>query len=265
MLYVAEPSPDLSGRIGTAWSFESREGRDRVFHEFFPGGGADLIFRFSESGCRLVLLGPATEKAAIQIDQGSHYIGLRFKAGQAPAVSGLSCEESNNNCIDLDKFQGESIDSLADRLLSLPDAPLRLRILENLARPARPMLRDPRCRRAVNAIETYEGRLSVNDLAYGMGINIRSLERMFREHLGITPKRLIRLVRFSSAAERLRTSGGRLNLAGLATSFGYTDQSHMIRDFRNLIGRAPGEIGPGFTGRLADAPRRIRVVHRVRS
>ncbi len=94
-----------------------------------------------------------------------------------------------------------------------------------------------------------------------VGLHVRSLERLFVDQLGIAPKRLARLVRLRHVLGGLH-SGGHRNLAELALACGYSDQPHLIRDFRALMGRRPGEAGAFRSRRVACAE--TRVVHRYR-
>ena len=42
------------------------------------------------------------------------------------------------------------------------------------------------------------------------------------------------------AKPSLPTTGGRVNWAGLAADLGYSDQSHLVTEFRSLTGLTPG-------------------------
>ena len=68
----------------------------------------------------------------------------------------------------------------------------------------------------------------------------RQMERLFREHVGATPKWVIQRYRLIEGAERLAT--GVEDFAGLALDLGYADQAHFIRDFKKIVGRAPGRF-----------------------
>jgi len=129
-------------------------------------------------------------------------------------------------------------------------------------RGAPPLVRDPRCRQAAAVIDASAGQITVEALAAGLGLTVRSLERLLLAELGIGPKRLARLSRLQHLLARLR-SGGFANLAELAAAGGYTDQPHMIRDFKALTGRLPGAAGAGDMQRIKGAPR-TRTVHRCR-
>ena len=56
--------------------------------------------------------------------------------------------------------------------------------------------------------------------------------------VGLTPKQFGRTVRFQELLKSARESGHPPD-AGFAVEFGYYDQSHMIRDFRQFTGRSP--------------------------
>jgi AraC-like DNA-binding protein len=65
---------------------------------------------------------------------------------------------------------------------------------------------------------------------------VRSLQRLFRKYVGVSPKWVIRRYRLHEAAERLKGSRPP-PLAELATSLGYADQAHFAREFKQVTGR----------------------------
>jgi transcriptional regulator GlxA family with amidase domain len=111
-------------------------------------------------------------------------------------------------------------------------------------------------------VEAHGGRLRVDALAAGLGLSARSLERLFLEQLGLTPKRLVRLVRLRRVLARLE-AGSFGTLAELALTCGYSDQPHLTRDFKQLTGRLPGEK-EAFRGRRIAGGPGAAVVHRYR-
>lgn len=263
MVFFGKPAPDLERQIDMCW-FAVSEGRSgKAFYESLPDGNVDLLFRFSSSGCRAFLIGPAREKATVEIDEACDYFQIVFRPGQAPCLADVHPADLADSYVELPKILGESVDSLGERLISLPDFASRQQLVEELMRRERPLVRDERCRQATALVEVCAGRLQVNELASELGIHIRSLERLFLDHLGMTPKLLTRLVRLKHLLAHLNNRTFH-NLADLAYVCGYTDQSHMIRDFKKLTGRVPGETGSYCITRL-DGPPRTRIVHRCSS
>ncbi|WP_017600484.1 helix-turn-helix domain-containing protein, partial [Nocardiopsis lucentensis] len=81
--------------------------------------------------------------------------------------------------------------------------------------------------------------VSVSALAGREGIGVRLLQRRFADHVGLPPKTVIRRYRLYEAAERAR-SGERPDWGALAAELGYSDQSHLTREFTSVIGTPPG-------------------------
>ncbi len=80
----------------------------------------------------------------------------------------------------------------------------------------------------------------VEDLAAGFGYSARSLQRLFSDYFGVSPKWVLRRYRLQEAADRL-SEGRARSLEALALELGYFDQAHFNRDFKSLVGRTPAE------------------------
>lgn len=95
--------------------------------------------------------------------------------------------------------------------------------------------------RIVTALLTDRDVRRVDDVTTRFGLSARSLQRLFRSYVGVTPKWVLSRYRLHEAAERLAdpSSGG---LSQVATDLGYFDQSHFIRDFTRAVGVTPGQF-----------------------
>jgi AraC-like DNA-binding protein len=259
---LALPSPGLSSQIDLSWAAPGSVGVGTTLHEFFPDAGVHLIFRHSPRGCRAVLIGPATERASVEREAGAEYHAIRFRAGQAPRLADVRSSELTNGFVELTHLGGLPIESVAEQLRLLPDLASRQRALTELMRGvAPPLVADARCRRATLLIEAHGGQLRVEALAAELGLNVRGLERLFLEHFGMTPKRMSRLVRLRHVLGALH-SGAFGNLAELAQACGYSDQPHLIRDFKALTDRLPSDKDAFVHRRLSGEE--TRVIHRYR-
>jgi AraC-like DNA-binding protein len=260
MSTITLPARDLAERVDFCWSIRQGQNDRARFREFLPDSGVHLVFRFSPSSSSASLVGPATERATVELDEGSEYFGVRFRTAQAPRLTDVRAAELTNGYARLSSLGGRSVDSVADQLRSLPDVAARQHLIEELVRRAPPpLVEDGRCRAAALHVERTAGRVDVQELARELGLHVRALERTFRSELGIAPKRLIRLVRLRHLLGALR-AGRFQTLADLAHASGYADQSHMIKDFRQLTGRGPGERDAFQTRPLATGD--TRIVHR---
>ena len=73
-------------------------------------------------------------------------------------------------------------------------------------------------------------------------IHPRSVQRHFLEAMGLTAKRLDQIRRACRAIELL-AQGKRA--VDVALELGYSDQSHMTRALKAIMGRTPGEVSRG--------------------
>jgi AraC-like DNA-binding protein len=83
-----------------------------------------------------------------------------------------------------------------------------------------------------------EPTLSVRDLTRQLGWSERRLQRTFSSEVGIAPKTLARITRVQRAI-RLGELRPAWTWARIAASSGFTDQAHLIREFRALAGVTP--------------------------
>jgi methylphosphotriester-DNA--protein-cysteine methyltransferase len=94
---------------------------------------------------------------------------------------------------------------------------------------------------AAAILERHAGRISVAGLAAELGCGRQYLHREVSRHLGLAPQTLARLVRFRSALTAVRAGRHPTGWAGLAADYGYYDQSHLYREFRELAGVTLGQ------------------------
>jgi AraC-like DNA-binding protein len=83
------------------------------------------------------------------------------------------------------------------------------------------------------------GRIRVEALAAEIGWSRKRLWSRFRSHIGLTPHRAAKLVRFHHAAHRLAAGQ---SPARAATESGYYDQSHLHRDVQAFTGVTPATV-----------------------
>jgi len=82
------------------------------------------------------------------------------------------------------------------------------------------------------------GRTTVEKLAAHVGWSRRHLASRFKVEVGLSPKALIRVVRFEHACELLLSAEPR-SLAEVAADAGYYDQPHLAREWSDLAGCSP--------------------------
>ncbi|MGN6753689.1 MAG: helix-turn-helix domain-containing protein [Intrasporangium sp.] len=87
-------------------------------------------------------------------------------------------------------------------------------------------------------VEGDSSVLRVEDLATGLGVSTRTVQRLARRYVGLPPGAMIRRRRLQEAAERIRAEPA-VDLAAIAADLGYADQAHLTNDFRSVLGHTP--------------------------
>ncbi len=88
------------------------------------------------------------------------------------------------------------------------------------------------------AMREAAGTLPVHQVAAAAHATVRTLERKFKQSSGHSVKDVSGLIRFEQVRNQLWHYPD-TNLAGLAQELGYTDQSHLSREFKRYSGTTP--------------------------
>jgi len=238
-----KPAKEFGGLIEKFWSAPRSEASEPRTFEIMPDGNFDLVFAMNEFRCRLLFLGPYTKDTYVPLFNAYEYFCVRFRPGLMPRIADLKPAELIDNMIDLPKILGIHVDSLGERLHLSPDLDAKQALIEDLFRKVGPeaIVRENLSSRCAELVESCRGRIQVHELAGLVGTSIRTLERIFLAEVGLSPKQFIRLVRFQTAIGKVRNRNYR-SLAELACDCGYADQSHFIKEFKQLTGRSPSRV-----------------------
>src|SRR5206468_7287203 len=129
-----------------------------------------------------------------------------------------------------------------ERLCTAATAAERFAMLEDALRSRLPGLRT-----AHPAVPYALGQLArpgvtVGEVAEGVQLSRRRLIEIFTADVGMTPKRLSRVLRFQRASALARRTDAP-DWGQLARDCGYYDQSHLIHDVSEFTGTLPRQLG----------------------
>lgn len=114
----------------------------------------------------------------------------------------------------------------------------------------------PRLLTIVSAMLTDRSLISVDQVTSAFDIPARTLQRLFRRYVGVSPKWVLRRFRLHDAVNIL-DQGTPVDLSTLAGDLGWFDQAHFTRDFTDAVGVSPRAYRP--THRTATRTSRIAV------
>lgn len=244
MIIEHKPSREFNGLIEKIWMAPRTRGDGQWTYEILPDGNFDLLFMLSDAGCRLLYTGPFTELCRVRLLDRVEYICIRFRPGIMPRVADVSASDLVNSWAELPTVLGTGIDNIGERLFAAKNFKAKAQLLEHFFHTAdiRATLPKESFLRIARIINESRGTIRVDDLACHVRTTRRSLERLFLDQAGLQPKTFIRMIRFQHILSRLSQPDTYRNLADLACDYGYTDQSHFIRDFKTLAKRLPSSL-----------------------
>lgn len=233
------PCAELAGVLDHHWIVEwDLRGEAPHVQRTLPYPCVNLVFDRRRTGVFGVVSGAFETTLA----EAGCVIGVRFRPGAfraffgkpvrlltdkvLPASTLLGCSDAEAEAIVLGAGDDAAMVSAAESLL--------LRVLP----PPDPQVE--RIHAILQMLQQDIGLTQVRDLACRVGLSERTLQQIFADYVGVTPKWVIRRYRLHEAASKLAGSEP-VDLAELAQALGYFDQAHFTRDFRKLVGKAPAE------------------------
>jgi len=219
----------------------------------FADGHASLVMELG-SACRLgeewtfeapvraQVLGALRQVGNGAVSERPDMIGVYLAPGGASALLRLPASEVTDRVVDLGDIWGSPNAPAAHDFVALDDA-ARIDRLESLLL-ARVRCAESRLHSSVDVrglarwVRSHPASMTVTSLAAAAGVSRRHLSRVFREVVGVSPKRYCRLARFQ-AGLRYAGAGEGVRWAQVASELGYADQSHMIAEFRELSSLTP--------------------------
>lgn len=111
-------------------------------------------------------------------------------------------------------------------------------------------VRNATVRRAIGLMrEHVEDPLTVHVISESIGVSPRQLERLFRNHVGVSPSVYARRLRLEHARELLQNTD--MPLVEIAIAVGFGGYSQFQKAYRKYIGRNPAEYRSRVQGRQA--------------
>jgi len=168
-------------------------------------------------------------------------LGAYLQPGAAAALLHTSAIELTDRVVELEYLWGQSARDLAHKLAE-DDEVRRVERFESSLLHQLWRARAPRARFDVSGLARWVRSdptgSTVRRLADAAGVSRRHLTRVFREIVGVGPKRYSRLARFQAGLIYAGAGKG-VAWGRVSADLGYADQSHMIAEFREFSSLTP--------------------------
>ncbi len=202
-----------------------------------PDGCVDLLFDCNSNDPNAYVCGTPLEASKTKFKHGHNYFGVRFRPGVIPGLFKLCPQDLVANRLDLHDLINNA-DSVLERICQAHTFMDRAQIVSDLieqikCRPTSYLTMD-----IITKIIEAKGNIQIQDLADDSGYSARTLQRTFRDDIGLTPKAFSRAIRCQTAIYQINHHKD-LHLSKLASELGFSDQAHFQREFKKLVSVTP--------------------------
>jgi AraC-like DNA-binding protein len=231
------PSAGLAPFVDFYWILRwDLRGQPPHEQTILPHPSVNLAFEASGAG----IYGVDRRLFTRSLSGSGRVFGVRFRAGCFRPFWRAPTSELTNRVVPAVWIFGPEADETHRAIMRADADAVMTEQAEALLCSVRPE-RDPAAEQAAELVARITGDPAlrrVDQLAAASGMSARSLQRLFADYVGVSPKWVMRRARLHEAAER--ADGGELvDWAGIAADLGYADQAHLTRDFTTTIGVPP--------------------------
>ena len=242
-----EPPEELRDTIKCFWYNDRDVGELQSSFEVMPDGYAEIIFHFG-SGCSMshngglqplpspFMMGLLNQPVLFYTQNRFQVIGIRCFPWTVFDLLGL---QSGKDGVRIFDHPIARLQSTLNELIRAGQIAAALSQTKQYFLNARSQVStDSMLFKAGVAMRKANGNMPVTQVAAAAHATVRTLERKFKESSGYTVKDVSALIRFEQVRNRLWQYPDS-NLASLAAELGYTDQSHLSREFKRFSGTTP--------------------------
>ncbi len=166
---------------------------------------------------------------------------IRFYAWSAILFAERDMKGTKNRAFSAEEFFESLKNELQPRLFDVPTLEGRIAIAERaLLKRLHPERINDDLLNAIWFMIENSGRARISDICAYTSVSEKQLQRLFSYHMGISPKSFSSLVRYQLLWQELICSP-QFDILDAVEKYGYTDQSHLLNDFRRRHLMTPRE------------------------
>lgn len=233
-----KPSADLAPFVAVAWTMAWNLADGESFTQrVLPNPSVQIVIREAQAA----VIGIVTGAFSATFTGKEFVFALRFRPCGFQPFAAQPVAAFTNRHVPLARIVPDVSNDRLVHLAAHEATDDLLEVLEQSLRRKLPVVED-RTRedleRFIGQMEKDSAMLTVDDAARAAGVSTRTLQRHFRNYVGVSPKWMLRRYRLKEAAARVE-AGEQHNWAEFAQNLGYFDQSHLIADFKRMLGQPP--------------------------
>ena len=224
---------------------------------FLPDGEVQIIFDLTDypkfiydnetlkeiQSCQNVWFsGFRTEPITIPSGKESEMLIVQFKKGKAFPFLIEPMQNLTNFVVDAELVVSTKILNIRERLIEASTPFEKFQILEKqlLKVCLKKLNENPFVDFAVSQIIAAPNQCSIKTISDKVGYSQKHTIKLFKEHVGVTPKEFLKVIRFQKAIQQIENQIS-VDWSHVAFDCGFYDQSHFIADFKGFSGFTPSE------------------------
>lgn len=208
-----------------------------------PQAVTTLVLRTEASGRRdALVVGPRTRATYASANKPAGCLRLRLAPGTTHSLLGVSAADLTDRVALLADLPGPA-SALADTLAEIPLEDVLPYLESVLPQHFSESGTDRDHRRLLDSAVAALDRdpAPINNLAATLAVSERQLRNLFTAGIGVSPKHYARITRL----RHVLAAAGNTPWSHLASDTGYYDQSHLVADFRSVMGVTPARYFKG--------------------
>jgi AraC-like DNA-binding protein len=245
------PRPDLRPYVRAYWLMRRDQSLLGYHEEYMHAlGNFGLVFNLGDDvrlngqpiTQQVFLDGTNSQSRKMGFTGHIHLLGIQFQIGSTYPFFGIPLAEMVDQISVVEVLGKNRMMPLYDRVQSAASLSQQIAVLEDWLVARLAVGREPNMLvwDSLRVIRSYGGILSIQQLAEWLFISQRQLDRLYQTQVGLSPKHYARLLRVDAARHALK-GVQTASLTDLGLQFGFSDQSHFIREFKSIIGMTPGD------------------------
>lgn len=167
---------------------------------------------------------------------------INFHKGRAYPFVQMPLHTLTDAVVDGDLVLTPEIMDLREKIAMAPLIEQKFSVAEQylLKKFSKRLVLNPFIEFAVNTIVRSPQSQSISAIAAKAGYSQKHLIRLFKDHVGLSPKGFLKIMRFQKAVQEI-SGPKKPDWTRIAFESGYYDQAHFINDFKAFSGFSPGQ------------------------
>lgn len=248
-----QPHKRLAPFIECYWSAKADQPPFGKRESLIPDGTIELMFNFGDNYTQIReeqkktikgshVIGIRKQSLFISQKKKQDFFSIRFKLGGTYPFFGIPVHLFAQGFYELDELLSRDYKELEEQLWEAENNKKRVTITERyLLEKLEKQLNDYHFVDACSTRLLKTSSLKIHDLAEEFNTTYKTIERKFKQVIGLTPSELLKIKRFNQAVHSMY-SCSHDSFSALALDCGYYDQSHFNREFKQLTNYSPRQF-----------------------